>query len=154
MNFRAKIQPGFFVALKFKIFSMISKLGLCIFSLAPLKRKAQQLRPLRGRFVNASAVALLSFLYLLNLTQVCHQFHFYFRQQLVALDQNEVIDLYPYNGGYSVMGVDSDSAVGLLGLLLFIDLLRVTNYCTVVKKHSKSLILQHCERSELLLFSK
>ena len=142
------------MALKFKIFSMISKLGLCIFSLAPLKRKAQQLRPLRGRFVNASAVALLSFLYLLNLTQVCHQFHFYFRQQLVALDQNEVIDLYPYNGGYSVMGVDSDSAVGLLGLLLFIDLLRVTNYCTVVKKHSKSLILQHCERSEHRLFSK
>ena len=36
----------------------------------PLKTKAQQLRPLRGRFVNASAVALLSFLYLLNLTQV------------------------------------------------------------------------------------
>jgi len=35
----------------------------------PLNSKAQLLRPIRGRFVNASAVALLSFLYLLNLTQ-------------------------------------------------------------------------------------
>ena len=36
-----------------------------------------------------------------------------------------IVDLYPLNGGYSVMGVDADSAVGLLGLLLFINLLRV-----------------------------
>jgi hypothetical protein len=36
-----------------------------------------------------------------------------------------VVDLFPYNGGYSVLGVDPDSAVGLLGLLLFINLLRV-----------------------------
>ena len=56
----------------------------------------------------------------------------------MALEQAaEVIDLYPYNGGYSVMGVDSDSAVGLLGLLLFIDLLRVTK---LVENNLKSLI--------------
>ena len=36
-----------------------------------------------------------------------------------------LVDLYPFNGGYSVMGVDAESAVGLLGLLLFIDLMRV-----------------------------
>ena len=36
-----------------------------------------------------------------------------------------IVDLYPYDGGYSVMGVDAESAVGLLGLLLFIDLMRV-----------------------------
>ena len=58
-----------------------------------------------------------------------------FRRQLVALEQAaEVIDLYPYNGGYSVMGVDSDSAVGLLGLLLFIDLLRVKIFNKIGRK--------------------
>ena len=59
----------------------------------------------------------------------------------MALEQAaEVIDLYPYNGGYSVMGVDSDSAVGLLGLLLFIDLLRVKILTKLVENSPKSLI--------------
>jgi hypothetical protein len=43
----------------------------------------------------------------------------------VAASEADLVDLYPFNGGYSVMGVDAESAVGLLGLLLFIDLMRV-----------------------------
>ena len=96
----------------------------------PLNSKAQLLRPIRGRFVNASAVALLSFLYLLNLTQVSKElfffyFHFSSAIETVAASEADLVDLYPFNGGYSVMGVDAESAVGLLGLLLFIDLMRV-----------------------------
>ena len=95
----------------------------------PLNSKAQLLRPIRGRFVNASAVALLSFLYLLNLTQVSKELffsiHFSSAIETVAASEADLVDLYPFNGGYSVMGVDAESAVGLLGLLLFIDLMRV-----------------------------
>ena len=102
------------------------QLGLFIFRQLPLNSKAQLLRPMRGRFVNASAVALLSFLYLLNLTQVTLRFFFYFSSlETVASAEANLVDLYPSNGGYSVMGVDAESAVGLLGLLLFIDLMRV-----------------------------
>ena len=43
----------------------------------------------------------------------------------MASAEANLVDLYPFNGGYSVMGVDAESAVGLLGLLLFIDLMRV-----------------------------
>ena len=43
----------------------------------------------------------------------------------MAASEADLVDLYPFNGGYSVMGVDAESAVGLLGLLLFIDLMRV-----------------------------
>jgi len=43
---------------------------------------------------------------------------------LASTASEAIVDLYPLNGGYSVMGVDADSAVGLLGLLLFINLLR------------------------------
>ena len=94
------------------------------------KSKAELIRPLRSQFVNASAVALLSFLFLLNLTQVCNLYcikiHIFFRRLVLASTASEaIVDLYPMNGGYSVMGVDADSAVGLLGLLLFINLLRV-----------------------------
>ena len=45
--------------------------------------------------------------------------------RLLLASEAALVDLYPFNGGYSVMGVDADSAVGLLGLLLFINLLRV-----------------------------
>lgn len=44
--------------------------------------------------------------------------------ETVAASEADLVDLYPFNGGYSVMGVDAESAVGLLGLLLFIDLMR------------------------------
>ena len=73
-------------------------------------------------------MALLSFLYLLNLTQVSNIFfsiHFSSAIETVAASEADLVDLYPFNGGYSVMGVDAESAVGLLGLLLFIDLMRV-----------------------------
>ena len=54
------------------------------------------------------------------------KFIFYFCRLVLASTASEaIVDLYPLNGGYSVMGVDADSAVGLLGLLLFINLLRV-----------------------------
>ena len=102
----------------------------------PLNSKAQLLRPIRGRFVNASAVALLSFLYLLNLTQVSKElfffyFHFSSAIETVAASEADLVDLYPFNGGYSVMGVDAESAVGLLGLLLFIDLMRVHFFISI-----------------------
>ena len=41
------------------------------------KSKAELIRPLRSQFVNASAVALLSFLFLLNLTQVCVNYSYF-----------------------------------------------------------------------------
>ena len=50
---------------------------------------------------------------------------FYSVFRLLLASEAALVDLYPFNGGYSVMGVDADSAVGLLGLLLFINLLRV-----------------------------
>ena len=50
---------------------------------------------------------------------------FFCRLVLASTASEAIVDLYPLNGGYSVMGVDADSAVGLLGLLLFINLLRV-----------------------------
>ena len=54
----------------------------------------------------------------------------------MASAEANLVDLYPSNGGYSVMGVDAESAVGLLGLLLFIDLMRVHSY----------LISKYCHR--------
>ena len=54
-----------------------------------LKSKAELIRPLRSQFVNASAVALLSFLFLLNLTQVCNLYcikiHIFFSQVSLGL---------------------------------------------------------------------
>ena len=59
-------------------------------------------------FVNGSAVALLAFLFLLNLTQVL------------------LPRVAPGRGPtHSVLGMTAHSAVGLLGLLLFINILRV-----------------------------
>ena len=77
-------------------------------------------------------MALLSFLYLLNLTQVT--FFSYFSSVETVASEANLVDLYPFNGGYSVMGVDAESAVGLLGLLLFIDLMRV-HFVAYLNKH-------------------
>ena len=49
----------------------------------------------------------------------------------MAASEADLVDLYPFNGGYSVMGVDAESAVGLLGLLLFIDLMRVHFFISI-----------------------
>ena len=70
----------------------VIKLGFYIFRQElPLNSKAQLLRPIRGRFVNASAVALLSFLYLLNLTQVSKElFFFLFPFQLCHWDRGSL----------------------------------------------------------------
>ena len=64
--------------------------------------------------------------------------------RLLLASEAALVDLYPFNGGYSVMGVDADSAVGLLGLLLFINLLRVISSFFKARKRYASC---RCSRS-------
>ena len=56
-----------------------------------------------------------------------------------------LVDLYPFNGGYSVMGVDAESAVGLLGLLLFIDLMRVYKAIYIQWRAIQTALLPVCD---------
>ena len=98
--------------------------------------------------VNGSAIALLGFLFLLNQAQV-NIFHFRPTSRRFLLSpasestsapsmpdteghaSNREIsvvehsDIFPDSDAFSVMGIDSQAAVGFLGLLLFINLLRV-----------------------------
>ena len=69
---------------------------------------------------------------------------FYSVFRLLLASEAALVDLYPFNGGYSVMGVDADSAVGLLGLLLFINLLRVISSFFKARKRYASCT---CSRS-------
>ena len=43
----------------------------------------------------------------------------------------DYVDLFPSSDAHSVIGIDSHAAIGLLGLLLFINLLRVGNFFTL-----------------------
>ena len=108
-------------------------------------------------FVNGSAVALLAFLFLLNLTQVLISIE---SQESLCYEVNLIVWVQEYTSplkifssycdnildntildnnvtdhvlcsvtpglGHSVFGITANSAIGLLGLLLFINILRVS----------------------------
>ena len=82
-------------------------------------------------------------------------FHFSSAIETVAASEADLVDLYPFNGGYSVMGVDAESAVGLLGLLLFIDLMRVqfvSHLYQIYQYHKTKCIINELRRSKLRIY--
>ena len=86
-----------------------------------------------SNLINGSAVALLGFLFLLSQTQVIASIntypnHFYSPTSKNELEEKPMLGLgvpQHLESGYSIIGIHAGSAVGLLGLLLFINLLRV-----------------------------
>ena len=86
-----------------------------------------------SNLINGSAVALLGFLFLLSQTQVIYNIivHYFYSSlydgSLPKSSQREATTSNIFNSDYSIIGIHAGSAVGLLGLLLFINLLRVWN---------------------------
>ena len=86
-----------------------------------------------SNLINGSAVALLGFLFLLSQTQVIASYNTYLNHFSSPTSKNELeektmlgLGVPQYlESGYSIIGIHAGSAVGLLGLLLFINLLRV-----------------------------
>ena len=85
-----------------------------------------------SQLINGSAVALLGFLFLLSQTQVNKNFIFNFSELITNNElktSNPIMEVITSPGvlhsDYSIIGIHAGSAVGLLGLLLFINLLRV-----------------------------
>ena len=85
-----------------------------------------------SQLINGSAVALLGFLFLLSQTQVNTNFIFNFSEFITNNElktSNAIAEILTSPGilhsDYSIIGIHAGSAVGLLGLLLFINLLRV-----------------------------
>ena len=85
-----------------------------------------------SQLINGSAVALLGFLFLLSQTQVNTNFIFNFSEFITNNElktSNPIAEVLTSPGilhsDYSIIGIHAGSAVGLLGLLLFINLLRV-----------------------------
>ena len=85
-----------------------------------------------SQLINGSAVALLGFLFLLSQTQVNTNFIFDFSEFITNNElktSNPIMEVITSPGvlhsDYSIIGIHAGSAVGLLGLLLFINLLRV-----------------------------
>ena len=85
-----------------------------------------------SQLINGSAVALLGFLFLLSQTQVNTNFIFNSSEFITNNElktSNPISEVLTSPGilhsDYSIIGIHAGSAVGLLGLLLFINLLRV-----------------------------
>ena len=107
-----------------------------------------------SNLINGSAVALLGFLFLLSQTQVIKSFNTYTNHFYSPTFENELeekpmlgLDVPQYlESGYSIIGIHAGSAVGLLGLLLFINLLRVWIYISS-QINAKSIIASKVNRS-------
>ena len=107
-----------------------------------------------SNLINGSAVALLGFLFLLSQTQVITSFNTYPNNFYSPTFEHELeekprlgLDVPQYlESGYSIIGIHAGSAVGLLGLLLFINLLRVWIYISS-QINAKSIFASKVNRS-------